>query len=53
MKTLTNFLTLNPSYCKCGNERIAKATGLSPKTVARFKNTDTFRNINQNYRNKN
>ena len=53
MKTLASFLTENPSYCKCGNERIARATGIKATTVARFKKTSTFKNLNSQYRNKN
>lgn len=51
MKTLTNFLISNPSYCKCSNERIAKRTGLKESTVKRFKKTLIFSSINNNYRN--
>lgn len=53
MKTLTAFLSSNPSYVKCSNEKIAKRTGLKESTVKRFKNTTMFKEINSNYRNKN
>lgn len=53
MKTLTKFLSSNPSYVKCGNKRIAEVTGLKESTVKRFKNTSMFKEINSNYRNKN
>jgi|JRYI01.1.fsa_nt_gb hypothetical protein len=51
MKTLEKFLKENPSYCKCGNERISKLTGISLDTIKRFKKTNFFKNINSNYRN--
>lgn len=51
MKTLTNFLSINPGYLKCGNAAIAKATGLKEKTVAKFKRTQIFKVMNSQYRN--
>ena len=51
MKTLTTFLSTNPSYLKCGNERIAKATGLKETTVARFKKGTMYAEMSKNYRN--
>ena len=50
MKTLENFLKNNPSYCKCGNERIANACGISVNTNKRFKSSETFKNLNKTYR---
>ncbi len=52
MKTLTAFLSSNPSYVKCSNSRIANRTGLKEATVARFKKGQMFAELNKNYRNK-
>lgn len=52
MKTLTTFLSNNPSYVKCGNTRIAKRTGLKESTVAKFKKTAAFMELAKSYRNK-
>ncbi len=51
MNKLEQFLRDNPSYCKCGNQRIADACGISINTVARFKNSQTYKKINKTYRN--
>jgi hypothetical protein len=52
MKTLINFLSSNPSYVKCGNNRIAKRTGLKESTVAKFKKSSIYQELAKNYRNK-
>jgi ribosomal protein L31 len=49
MKTLENFLQAHPSYTKWGTERIAQKTGLSVRTVKRFKSSQTFKAIKSNY----
>lgn len=53
MKTLQYFLSNNPSYIKWGNERLAKRTGLKESTIAKFKKTSLFKEMNAAYRNKN
>ena len=53
MKTLTTFLSSNPSYVKCGNQKISDYTGISTTTIARFKKTKFFKELNRSYRNKN
>ena len=53
MKTLTTFLSNNPSYIKWGNERLAKRTGLKESTIAKFKKTTLFQEMSKSYRNKN
>jgi uncharacterized protein YerC len=52
MKRLEQFLTNYPSYCKCGNEKIANASGISINTISRFKRSDRYKTINKNYRSK-
>ena len=51
MKTLIKFYTENPSYCKCGNMRVAERTGIALSTIKRFKASQIFKNMNKNYRN--
>jgi|688.fasta_scaffold00342_42 hypothetical protein len=51
MKTLTNLFTSNPSYMKWGNERIAKRTGLKPKTVEKFKKNPLYKIMKTQYLN--
>jgi len=50
MKTLLKFYTSNPGYLKWGAERVADKTGISPKTVTKFKNSSAFRDLNEAYR---
>lgn len=50
MKYLSIFLNQCPSYVKCGDEKIANATGISINTVKKFKKTKEFKKLNQNYR---
>lgn len=52
MKRLITFLTQNPSYVKCGNQKIADATNISINTVARFKRSRQFKALNKEYREK-
>lgn len=52
MKTLEQFLTKRPSYTKCGNAVISKYSGISENTVAKFKKTEMFKTIFNNYTNK-
>lgn len=49
MKTLTNLFTNHPSYMKWGNDRIAKVTGLKPKTVEKFKKNPLYKIMKNQY----
>jgi len=49
MKRLKTFLTNNPSYVKCGVQRLVKATNLSERTVVAFRKTNDFKILKQQY----
>jgi hypothetical protein len=49
MKKIERFLRSTPSYTKWGNVRLALRTNLSVKTIARFKQTEAFREIKSSY----
>ena len=51
MKTLEKLMNRCPSYCTWGNERLANKTGLALSTVRRFKRSETYSQINRDYRN--
>lgn len=51
MKTVENFFKNNPSYVKCGTQRISERLGLSPKTIQKFRKTETYRKIKIAYLN--
>lgn len=49
MKKIEQFLRENPSYIKCGNEKIAKYAKVAMSTVLKFKKTSAFQEIKQTY----
>lgn len=49
MQKVERFLSNNPSYVKCSVKRIANRLKLSEKTVMKFRTTETYKNIRQNY----
>jgi hypothetical protein len=49
MKKIERFLRTTPSYTKWGNVRLALRTNLSVKTIARFKQTEAYRQIKTAY----
>ena len=51
MKTLKTFLQKNPSFFKCGTERVSKRSGISPNTINRFKRSSEYKTLKTNYLN--
>ena len=49
MKRLEKFLTDKPGYTKWGNARLAEKLKLSERTVKRFKATEAYKTIKDNY----
>lgn len=49
MKKLAELFTSNPGYMKCGNERIAKITGLKETTIKRYKSSSEYREMKTLY----
>lgn len=51
MKTLKNFLQTNPSFFKCGTERVSKRSGISQNTINKFKKSSEYKTLKNNYLN--
>ena len=49
MKTIEKFLRQNPSYTKWGSKRLAERTKLAVTTIERFKRTNVYREIKNQY----
>jgi hypothetical protein len=49
MKRLETFLSLNPSYTKWGDARLAQKLNLVTSTVTKFKKTAIFKAIKTKY----
>lgn len=49
MKRLSKLFKKHPSYCKCGNARLAKLCDVNEKEVENFKKTTKFKKLKQEY----
>lgn len=50
MKKLETFLRNNPSYTKCGVEKVAERANVAVSTVLRFRKTEIYKSIKENYK---
>lgn len=52
MKKIQKFFSEKPSYVKCGVEKVSEAAGVAVSTIIKFRKTDLYKEIKNNYLNK-